>query len=374
MNALQDRLIVLRREVAEVDVHEAARRHAGGAVLVDVRDLEEWASGGPTGAVHLPRGTLELHIEAAVPDPRTPLLLICAAGTRSLLAAADLRALGYTGVASVAGGVDAWRTAGLPMRVPAGLDADSLDRYARHLRLPEVGAAGQARLLASRVLCVGAGGIGAPALLYLAAAGVGRLTVVDDDRVERSNLQRQIIHTDGRVGVLKTESARAALLALNPRLQIDVHPTRLDATNVDALVAGQAVVVDGTDNFATRYLINDACVRLGVPNVHGSVHRFEGQVAVFHPPQGPCYRCLYPAPPPAALLPACGEVGVLGVVPGVVGVIQAAETLKLLLGLGDVLIGRLLQVDLLGPRFHLLRLPRDPACAICGPLGTAVGP
>ncbi|MCB9546158.1 MAG: molybdopterin-synthase adenylyltransferase MoeB [Myxococcales bacterium] len=366
MSALDDRLARLRREVGEVSPVEAAARQARGAILFDIRDAEEVVDGLPVGAVHLSRGFLELQIEAQVPDPATPVLLICAGGVRSLLAGADLRALGYRDVASVAGGVSAWKVAGLPLHRPAGgLDAEARARYDRHLRIPEVGEAGQRRLLDARVLCVGAGGIGSPALLYLAAAGVGTLGIIDDDVVDRSNLQRQVLHADGRVGTPKTESARGALLALNPRLNVEVFTERLTRANVDELVPRYDVIIDGADNFATRYLVNDACVLHGRPNVHGSVHRFEGQVAVFDARHGPCYRCLYPAPPPAELAPSCAEAGVLGVLPGLVGVLQATETLKLLLGLGDALVGRLLYLDVLASRFRTARLPRDPGCAVC---------
>ncbi|MEZ4472687.1 MAG: molybdopterin-synthase adenylyltransferase MoeB [bacterium] len=366
MSALDDRLAALRREVREVTPVEALAEQAKGSILLDIRDADEVVDGLAVGARHLSRGFLELEIEALAPDPGTPVLLVCAGGIRSLLAGADLRALGYRDVASVAGGMAAWKAAGLPVHRPAGgLDAEARARYDRHLRIPEVGEAGQRRLLDARVLCVGAGGIGSPALLYLAAAGVGTLGIIDDDVVDRSNLQRQVIHADGRVGTPKTESARASLMALNPRLKVEAHGERLTRANVDALIPAYDVIIDGADNFPTRYLVNDGCVKHGRPNVHGSVHRFEGQVAVFHPGHGPCYRCLYPAPPPAELAPSCAEAGVLGVLPGLVGVLQATETLKILLGLGDALVGRLLYLDVLAPRFRLARLPRDPGCPVC---------
>jgi molybdopterin/thiamine biosynthesis adenylyltransferase len=310
--------------------------------------------------VLLPRGQLELRIES-IAQADQPIALICGGGTRSLLAAADLSALGYSNVASVKGGFAAWRAAGLPEQASA-LDAAARARYARHLQIPEIGEAGQAKLLASRVLCVGAGGIGSSALLYLAAAGVGRLTLVDDDVVERSNLQRQVIHGDDRVGMPKVHSAKATLLGLNPRLDIDPLQVRLTAANAESLIRGHDVVIDGADNFPTRYAINDACVALGVPNVHGAVHRFGGQVSVFGG-NGPCYRCLFPQPPPPELVPNCAEAGVLGVVPGLIGMLQAVEAIKLILGLGDPLSGRLLQYDALGARTSEIRIPRG--CAAC---------
>lgn len=355
MSGLERRLAALRVQIREIDPTAV-----GARLLIDVRAADEHAQGLPTGAVPLPRGQLELGIEALAATDRA-IALICQGGTRSLLAAADLQALGYTDVVSVRGGVTAWRGAGLPTQTPA-LDAVDAARYARHLSIPEIGATGQAALLASRVLCVGAGGIGSSALLYLAAAGVGHLTVVDDDVVERSNLQRQVIHGDSRVGMLKVHSARATLLGLNPRLHVDARPTRLTAENAQMLVAGHAVVIDGADNFPTRYAINDACVALGVPNVHGAVHRFGGQVSVFGG-GGPCYRCLFPEPPPPELVPDCATAGVLGVVPGIVGMLQAVEAIKLLLGLGDPLSGRLLQYDALAARTSEVRIPRG--CAQC---------
>jgi molybdopterin/thiamine biosynthesis adenylyltransferase/rhodanese-related sulfurtransferase len=369
MSAKARRIAALRQRIPEVDPAEAFRRAAVGAVLVDVREPEEVAQGSPANAVRIPRGFLELKIEESVADLDHPLLTVCAGGTRSLFAAENLLQLGFTDVTSVAGGIAAWKREGLPVEVPRGLDAAARERYSRHLAIPEVGEAGQLRLLDSRVLFVGAGGLGSPAALYLAAAGVGTIAVVDDDLVDRSNLQRQILHTDAAVGTPKVDSARARLEALNPSITVHTHATRLTAENALELLEGYDAVVDGTDNFTARYLINDACVRLGIPNVHGSVFRFEGQVSVFWPGRpgaaGPCYRCVYPEPPPPELAPSCAEAGVLGVLPGVVGLLQAVETIKVLLGIGEPLIGRLLYYDALEPRVRVLELARNPSCPWC---------
>jgi molybdopterin/thiamine biosynthesis adenylyltransferase/rhodanese-related sulfurtransferase len=367
------RVSALRRSVPEVEVEVCAALRAQGAQILDVREPDEVALGSPVGALRLSRSFLELRIGEVVPDVERPLLVVCGSGTRSLFAAEALRALGYLDVRSVRGGVARWRDAGLPLEVPRTLDAQDRARYERHLRLPEVGEAGQLRLLESRVLVVGAGGLGSPVALYLAAAGVGTLDLVDFDVVDRSNLQRQVLHTEARIGQLKVDSARETLAALNPRVRVNTHATRLDASNVDALVAPVEVVVDGTDNFSTRYLVNDACVRLGKPNVHGSIFRFEGQVSVFWPGRpgapGPCYRCLFPTPPPPELAPSCAEAGVLGVLPGVIGLLEAVETLKLLLGLGEPLVGRVLHYDALDATFRALAVPRDPRCTGCSEMG-----
>lgn len=359
MSALDRRLAALRGQIREI-----APDAVGDRLLIDVREADEHAEGLPAGATPLPRGRLELRI-ADLASSDAPIALICGGGTRSLLAAGDLVALGYTDVVSVAGGFAAWRAAGLPEST-ATLDAAARARYARHLSIPEIGEAGQAALLDARVLCVGAGGIGSSALLYLAAAGVGHITVVDDDRVERSNLQRQVIHADARVGMKKVASARAALLGLDPRLDVRVVDARLTTENAEALIAGHDVVIDGADNFPTRYAINDACVALGVPNVHGAVHRFSGQVSVFGR-EGPCYRCLFPVPPPPELVPNCAEAGVLGVVPGLIGMLQAIETLKLLLGIGAPLRGVLLQYDALTATSR--RIALAPSCERCRQTG-----
>jgi len=362
-------LAELRDRIPAVTPREALSLQRQGALLVDVREAAETASGAPAGSLPVGRSYLELSIEQAVPDKGRTLVVFCAVGQRSLFAAEGLRRLGYEDVRNLEGGFNRWKNEGIPYEIPKMLDAGARERYARHLAMPEVGEAGQLRLLDSRVLLIGAGGLGSPAALYLAAAGVGTLGIVDHDRVERSNLQRQILHSDARVGQPKVESARAGILALNPGLEVVAHQARLDSHNVEALLAGYDLVVDGSDNFPTRYLINDACVKLGLPNVHGSVYRFEGQVTVFWPAyaqrRGPCYRCLYPEPPPPQLAPSCAEAGVLGVLPGVIGMLQAIEAIKILLELGDPLVGRLLHYDALPGRFSELRLRADPHCRYC---------
>ncbi|MDE1957852.1 MAG: molybdopterin-synthase adenylyltransferase MoeB [Xanthomonadaceae bacterium] len=352
--------------IPQVDVVEARRRQLAGALLIDVRTDGERAAGSPEGAIGMPSAQLPLAIAELAP-PGREILLICLSGPRSLRAAQDLRARGCQRIASVAGGYVGWLAAGLPVQA-GGLDADAQDRYARQLCLPEIGGAGQARLAAARVALVGAGGLGAPAALYLAAAGVGTLTLIDDDRVERSNLHRQVLHTDARVGLSKVESARMTLAALNPRVQVVTHAARVQADNVEVLLGGHDVVIDGADNFPTRYLLAAASLRLRLPLVYGAVERFSGQVSVFDPRRAgsPCYRCLFPEPPAAADAPNCAEAGVLGVLPGVIGLLQATEALKLLLGIGTPLVGRLLLFDALAMCFRELRLPRDAACPGCG--------
>ncbi|SMH59234.1 molybdopterin-synthase adenylyltransferase MoeB [Azospirillum agricola] len=375
MSLKDRRLAELRARIAEVGPADALALQRGGALLVDVREDEETAPGSPAGALRLPRGFLELRIEDKAPDPARTILLLCAGGTRSLFAAEDLARLGYADVRSVAGGFSAWKAAGLPVEVPPQFDAAQRERYRRHLTMPEVGEAGQHRLMRSRVALIGAGGLGSPIALYLAAAGVGRLTLIDDDRVERSNLQRQILHAESRIGQRKVESGRTALLDLNPTIEVVAHDTRLEAGNVLELLGGHDVVVDGSDNLPTRYLVNDACLRLGVPNVYGAIFRFEGQVAVFGgaaPGLRPCYRCLFPEPPPAEYAPSCAEAGVLGVLPGVIGTIMAAETIKLLLGLGEPLAGRLMLYDGLRGEFNEIAVPADPDCPSCSTGVTAV--
>jgi sulfur-carrier protein adenylyltransferase/sulfurtransferase len=357
----------LRRQIAEVSVAAAAREQAAGAVLIDVREDAERAPGTPAGALGISRGFLELRIHEQVPEPGRRVLLLCGSGQRSLFAAEALQRLGYADVASVAGGYAAWLAAGLPVQ-RGGLDADSSERYSRHLLLPEVGVEGQARLGAARVVLIGAGGLGSPAALYLAAAGVGCLRLIDDDRVERSNLQRQVLHADARVGMRKTESARMALAALNPRIELELVNQRLLAANVEECILGADVVIDGADNFPTRYLLDAACRQLRLPLVYGAIHRFTGQASVFDARRedSPCYRCLFPEPPSAAEAPNCAEAGVLGVLPGVIGLLQATEAIKLLLGRGTPLVGRLLCYDALAATFRELRLSRDPACPGCG--------
>ena len=369
MKASDRRLAELRKSIPEVTPTQALAMQRNGAALVDVRDAGEVAQGSPRDAHRLDRGFLEFRIEDAIPDLGRTVLVTCASGGRSLFAAAELRRMGYSDVRSVAGGFNQWKDEGLPFEIPKMLDADARERYARHLVMPEVGEAGQLKLLESRALLIGAGGLGSPAALYLAAAGVGTLGIVDHDVVDRSNLQRQILHTDERVGVSKVASAREAVQALNPAVRVSEHALRLDSGNVDDVFAGYDVVVDGSDNFATRYLVNDACVKHGIPNVHGSVFRFEGQVTVFWPSRdphpGPCYRCLYPEPPPPELAPSCAEAGVLGILPGVVGLLEAVETIKILLGAGDPLVGRLLHYDALDSRFTEFRQHRNPDCRYC---------
>ena len=356
--------------IDEIDPLEARRRRAAGSLLLDVREPGEHATGLPEGAIAVPRAQLEADPATWAPDRDAEVLLVCAGGRRSLLAAQALSAQGYSRVVSVAGGVERWKLQGLPMDEGAA-DADFLERYSRHLRLPQVGLAGQQVLAKASVLVVGAGGLGSPAAYYLAAAGIGHLRIADDDVVDRSNLQRQILHADARIGEAKVASARVALSALNPRLHIEARRERVGVDNVDALLDGIDVVVDGADNFPVRYLLSDACVQHGKPLVYGAVHRFEGQASVFdagrHRGEAPCYRCLFPEPPAPEDAPNCAEAGVLGVLPGVIGLLQATETLKLLLGLGEPLTGRLLHFDALAMRFRETRLRADPQCPVCAP-------
>ena len=352
------------REVPPVAVSQL-RAQSPRVALVDVRETGEWDEGHIPSAVHVPRGQLESSIEVLVPDRGTPIVLYCAVGVRSLLAGLTLQEMGYQDVASMAGGFEAWKSAGLDWRIPAALSPAQRQRYSRHLLIPEVGTEGQARLLQSRVLLVGAGGLGSPAALYLAAAGVGTIGIVDFDVVDASNLQRQVIHTTDRIGQRKTDSARRTLEALNPDVNVIGHDEMLVADNVGRIIHGYDVIIDGTDSFETRYLLNDAAVVASTPVVHASVYRFEGQLTVFIPYEGPCYRCLYPTPPPPEMAPGCSVVGVLGVVPGIMGLLQANEVLKLLLGIGRSLAGRLLLFDGLDASFTELRLRRDPACPVC---------
>lgn len=351
-----------------------AHQHEAGSdnqdiVLVDVREKYEWNEGHIPGAVHVPRGFLELQIEEAVPDKSKTVLLYCAGGVRSLMAGKTLQDMGYENSISMSGGFGQWKAAGLPFVQPRVLTDVQSKRYSRHLLIPEVGEAGQFKLLDSRVLFIGAGGLGSPAAYYLAAAGVGTIGIIDADVVEESNLQRQIIHNLSRIGQYKAESAKQTIQELNPDIKVTTYIERLDETNVARIIADYDVIIDGTDNFPTRYLLNDAALLANKPVVHGSVFRFEGQVTVFKPYEGPCYRCLYPEPPPAALAPSCAEAGVLGVLPGVIGQLQAVETLKLLLGIGDPLVGRLMMYDALAGEFSELRLFRDPNCPACGEHG-----
>jgi sulfur-carrier protein adenylyltransferase/sulfurtransferase len=355
------------RATTEITPGQALERMRRGALLVDVREDNERAGGMPEGAVGLARGTLAQQIGEYAPLRDQTVLTICGSGKRSLLAAETLQQLGYSDVASVAGGFRRWQTEGLPVAAGA-LDADAAERYSRHLLLPEVGPAGQIRLRDARVALIGAGGLGSPAALYLAAAGVGTLTLIDDDKVEKSNLQRQVLHADARIGMTKTESAAAALSGLNPRVRIQARNERLLAANVEVLIRDHDVVIDGADNFPTRYLLDAACRRLGLPLVYGAVHRFTGQVSVFDPRRAdsPCYRCLFPEPPAAEDAPNCAQAGVLGVLPGIIGLLQASEAIKLILDFGKPLVGRLLCFDALAATFRELSLPRDSQCPGCG--------
>src|SRR3569833_596657 len=369
MKAKDRRLAELKTLIPEVSPEEALAQHRQGAVLLDVRESDEVASGSPGGALRLNRGFLELRIEDKVPDPAQPILVMCAGGVRSLFAAEALKQLGYQDVKSVAGGFNRWKNNGLPFEMPRVLDDDARERYARHLLLPEVGEQGQLKLMDSKVLLIGAGGLGSPAALYLAATGGGTLGLVDHDVVDRSNLQRQILHTEARVDTPKVASAREALESLNPREKVVGYETRLDSGNVEEILSGYDVVVDGSDNLPTRYLINDACVKLGIPNIHAAIYRFEGQITVFWPGYekhcGGCYRCMFPELSPE-LAPSCSEIGVLGVLPGVLGILQAVETVKVLLRLGEPLVGKMLYYDALRSSFTEFKLKRNPQCRVCG--------
>ncbi len=357
-----------RAVVSEVSVEEVSRLLDASErpILVDVREKEEFREGHLPGALSLPRGFLEMQVEAAVPDKAAPIVAYCQSGTRSLLAGRLLKDMGYSDVRSMAGGYGAWKGAGYPWERPFQFSKEQLERYSRHFLLSEVGEEGQAKLLQARVLCLGAGGLGSPVALYLAAAGVGTIGIVDNDVVDLSNLQRQILHNNERVGMPKTESAAMTLRALNPDVNVVEHRVRLDSSNVLDVFRDYDIIVDGCDNFPTRYLVNDACVMLGKTNVHGSIFQFEGQATVFQPGSGPCYRCLFPEPPPPGMAPSCQEAGVLGVLPGLVGCIQALETIKLILGVGEPLIGRLAHLDTLAMNVRILKLRRDSNCPMCG--------
>ena len=341
-------------------------RNDGKHVVLDVREKEEYREGHLEGAVSVPRGFLEMKMDAEVPDKSTPIIAYCAGGVRSLLAGKVMKEMGYEDVTSMSGGYTAWKNEGYSFVQDRQFTQEQLTRYSRHFLLPEVGEAGQAKLLDAKVLMVGAGGLGSPSAYYLAAAGVGTLGIVDHDVVDLSNLQRQILHSNDRIGEPKTESARQTLQGLNPDVRVVPYAERLGSDNVMEVIADYDIVVDGCDNFPTRYLVNDACVMTGKPNVHGSIFQFEGQVSVFHPGNGPCYRCLYPEPPPPGMAPSCAEAGVLGVLPGLIGTIQAVETIKLILGKGDSLAGRLLHFNTLTMEVNTLRLRQDPECPMCG--------
>src|SRR5579864_2502894 len=362
-------LAQIRAEIDEVDSVRARELldSVDPPLFVDIREEDEWNEGQIPGAVFIPRGNLESRIEAAAPDRAQPIVVYCAAGNRSVFGAKTLAELGYENVVSLAGGYTEWKRNGFPTALPRTLDPEKRARYSRHLLIPEVGVEGQLKLLQSRVLMIGAGGLGSPASLYLAAAGVGRLGIVDDDRVDASNLQRQIAHSTERLGEWKADSAKRTIEALNPDVEVVTYKERITSENVDRILAdGWDVILDGADNFPTRYLINDASVFHDIPVVHGSIFRFEGQVSVFKPHEGPCYRCLFPQPPPPELAPSCAEGGVLGVLPGIVGSLQASEALKLALGIGETLAGRLLLFDALSTEFNEVTLRRDPNCPVCG--------
>jgi molybdopterin/thiamine biosynthesis adenylyltransferase/rhodanese-related sulfurtransferase len=355
----------LRTTIQEISP-ETVRETLGNATIIDVREAEEFRQGHLPNAVFIPRGFLELRIEDAAPDRDGEIILYCAGGNRSLFAAHNLQELGYNNVRSMTGGFQKWKENGFPISIPETLSEEQRKRYQRHLIIPEIGEQGQLKLLKSKVLLIGAGGLGCPAALYLAAAGVGTLGMVDDDRVDESNLQRQVLHPTANVGKLKVESAKAALLAQNPGIHIRTYAERITASNAAEILQDYDLVIDGTDNFVTRYLMNDACVLLNKPNVYGSVFRFEGQVSLFVPGEGPCYRCLYPEPTPSDLAPSCAEAGVLGVLPGIIGLLQATEAMKWITGVGSPLIGRLLWYDALQSTVRTFKLHRNSACPACG--------
>jgi len=361
MASFRDLLAQAKTQITEIDTNEAASRiTAGGVVVLDVREPDEYEQGALPDALHIPRGHLEAQIEGRIVEKTAPVLVYCAGGVRSAFAAKTLQELGYTNVVSVAGGFGKWKDEGRPWRTPAVLTPEQRNRYQRHILLPEVGIEGQSTLLSSKVLLLGAGGLGSPAALYLAAAGVGTLGIVDMDEVDASNLQRQILHNIERIGDRKVESAKKTLQLLNPDVKVITYDTRLQASNIMEIIAGYDVIVDGADNFPSRYLLNDASIKLGIPVVHGSIFRFEGMVTVFDPKNGPTYRDMVPEPPPAELAPSCAEAGVLGVLPGIVGSIQALETIKVLLGLGDSLSGRILAIDTTEMSFRTFKLRPDP--------------
>ncbi|HEY9559099.1 MAG TPA: molybdopterin-synthase adenylyltransferase MoeB [Acidimicrobiales bacterium] len=362
MPSFRELLNATKAEIREVSTAEADEiRKQPGAVVLDVREPEENEQGAIPGAVHIARGTLESSVETRLTDKSAPVVIHCASGVRSAFAAKTLTELGYTDVVSMAGGFNQWKDEGRDWAAPRNLTADQRNRYQRHLLLPEVDMAGQIKLLDSKVLLLGAGGLGSPAALYLAAAGVGTLGIIDMDVVDDSNLQRQILHNTERIGDRKVDSAKKTITLLNPDVNVVSYDVRLGADNVMDILEGWDVILDGTDNFPTRFLVNDASVKLGIPVVHGSIFRFEGMVTVFDPKSGPTYRDMVPEPPPAELAPSCSEAGVLGVLPGIIGSIQAIETIKLLLGLGDPLTGRLLAYDSLETSFREYKIRKDPA-------------
>ncbi|MGH7811067.1 MAG: molybdopterin-synthase adenylyltransferase MoeB [Candidatus Binatia bacterium] len=367
--SFQEIMAEARKEIPEVtaqQVNELLKNNGKSPVMLDVRESDEWRQGHLDGAIPLPRGFLEIKVETTIPDKSTPIIAYCAGGVRSLLAAKAMKEMGYQNVSSMSGGYAAWKNGGFKWVQDFQYTPEQLIRYSRHFLLPEVGEDGQAKLLQAKVLMVGAGGLGSPSAYYLAAAGVGTIGIIDNDVVDISNLQRQILHANDRVGVPKVESAKKTLEGLNPDVKVVPYQAKLTSENIMEIIKDYDLVVDGCDNFPTRYLVNDACVLTGKPNVHGSIFQFEGQATVFYPGKGPCYRCLYPEPPPAEMAPSCAEAGVLGVLPGLIGVIEALEAVKLILGKGDTLVGRLLHFNTLTMEINTLKLRRDPNCPMCG--------
>jgi sulfur-carrier protein adenylyltransferase/sulfurtransferase len=367
MTNYRELLQQVKSEISEIDPPEASGLVENGTLFLDVRERDEWEEGHIPGAVFVPRGNLESRIESVETDRDRPIVVYCAGGSRSAFAAKSLQDLGYTNVVSLTGGYTDWKRNGFETVLPRSLTPAQRTRYSRHVLIPEIGEAGQLKLLESRVLMIGAGGLGSPAALYLAAAGVGTIGIIDADIVDETNLQRQIVHSLDRLGEPKVDSARRTIEALNPDVTVKTYRERLTSENVDAILdEGWDMILDGADNFPTRYLVNDASVWHDIPVVHGSIYRFEGQVTVFKPHEGPCYRCLFPQPPPPELAPSCSEGGVLGVLPGIIGSIQANEVLKLAAGIGETLVGRLLLFDALEESFTEVSLKRDPDCPVCG--------
>lgn len=367
--SFQEIMAEARKEIPEVSaqqVNELLKNNGKSPVLLDVRESDEWRQGHLEGALPLPRGFLEIKVETTVPSKETPIIAYCAGGVRSLLAAKAMKEMGYQNVSSMAGGYAAWKNGGFKWVQDFQYTPEQLIRYSRHFLLPEVGEDGQAKLLQAKVLMIGAGGLGSPSAYYLAAAGVGTIGIIDNDVVDISNLQRQILHANDRVGMPKVESAKKTLEALNPDVKVVPYQTKLTSQNAMEIIKDYDLIVDGCDNFPTRYLVNDACVLAGKPNVHGSIFQFEGQATVFYPGKGPCYRCLYPEPPPAEMAPSCAEAGVLGVLPGLIGVIEAIEATKIILDKGETLVGRLLHFNTLTMEINTLKLRRDPNCPLCG--------
>ena len=364
----QELLARVKSEITELPMSAVNARLDRGDdfTLIDVREQDEFDQGFIKGATHIPRGFLELRVEALVNDRNKEVVLYCAGGNRSALAAKSLESMGYTNVISMKEGFNGWRNGGLTVAKTRSLTPAERERYSRHLIVPEIGETGQVKILESRVLLIGAGGLGSPSAYYLAAAGVGTIGIVDFDRVDVTNLQRQILHGTSDIGRPKALSAKETIHELNPGINVVLHETRLMSDNIMDIIKDYDIIVDGCDNFPTRYLINDACVLANKPNVHGSIYQFDGYSTVFHPGKGPCYRCLYPEPPPPGSVPSCDEAGVLGVLPGTIGLIQATETLKLILGKGQPLIGRILMYDALEMSFQTFNVQKDPSCPICG--------